>query len=101
MLSNKDFAIIRAAMQFLDEEFSRSDDSLLNHYLDDRGILAGARVADIRATRSKLAQAKVYLGLKRVDEQALLSTELYLIEADLDYQADKAVPVSIIEARPF
>ena len=101
MLSDKDFAIIRAALQFLDEEFSRGDDSLLTHYLDDRGILAGAKVADIGTTRSKLDHAKVYQGLKRVGEQTLLSTELYSIEANLSNQADKAVPVCIIDAGPF
>ena len=53
MLSDKDFAIIRAALRFLDEEFKPGDDSLFAHYLDDRGVVAGAKVDGIKATRFK------------------------------------------------
>ena len=76
MLNKKDLAIIRAALQYFDEEFTPSDDNLLTHYLDDRGVLAGAKVADIKTTRVKLDLAKAYLGLKRAGELELVSTEI-------------------------
>ena len=98
MLSDKDFAIIRAALRFLDEEFKPGDDSLFVHYLDDRGVVAGAKVDGIKATRSKLERAKIYLGLKRVGEPTLMSTEIVSTDEDLVYQVDEAVPVSIIDA---
>ena len=77
MLNEKDFAIIRAALQYFDEEFTPGDDNLLTHYLDDRGVLAGANVADIKATRLKLDHARAYLGLKRAGELELVSTEIF------------------------
>ena len=98
MLNDKDFTIIRAALQFLDEEFTPGDDHLLTHYLDDRGVLAGAKVEDIKITRAKLDHAKIYLGLKRVGELALMSTEILSMDDNLTYQAGEAVPVSIIDA---
>ena len=98
MLNDKDFAIIRAALQFLDDEFTRTDDNLLNHYLDERGLRSGAKAADIKITRAKLKHAIVYLGLKRVGEPVMMTTEIFPANAELPYQEGDAVPVSIVDA---
>lgn len=98
MLNAIDVAVIRAALQFLDEEFSPDEEELLQHYLDHDGVLAGARTEHIKATRAKLDTVELYLSLKQIDQDELVSTKLIRWQADdeISYQANKEVPVSVI-----
>ena len=98
MLNEKDLAIVRAALQFLDEEFSPEAAEGFRHYLDNRGILAGASTTHIKATRAKLDNAEHYLAMKHLDQDELVSPRLIKLPTaeEANYQADQTVPVSVI-----
>ena len=98
MLNQKDLAIIRAALMFLDEEFFPDQEEMFQHYLDDQGILAGAGTVDIPVTRAKFDDAELYLALKWVNRVELVSTNLTrsISGDELSYQADRELPVSVI-----
>jgi len=98
MLTETDLAIVRAALQFLDEEFSPDDDELLQHYLDDEGVLAGARMHHIKTTRTKIDSAELYLAIKQLDCDELTSNLIFRLplDNDLSYQVDREQMVSVI-----
>ena len=98
MLNQKDLAIARAALMFLDDEFFPDQEEMFQHYLDDQGILAGASTKDIGATRAKFNGAELYSVLKWQGRDELVSTSLTRLTSgdDLAYQADSQLPVSVI-----
>ena len=98
MLTNTDLGVVRAALQFLDEEFSPDEDELFQHYLDDEGILAGTSTAHIKVTRAKFDSATLYSVLKQPGQDRLVSTEMVrATNADeISHQSDLEVPVSVI-----
>ena len=100
MLNQKDLAIIRAALMFLDEEFFPDQEEMFQHYLDDQGVLAGTGTADIPVTRAKLKAAELYSALRWKDRLELVSTSLNRLPSDheLAYQADSQLPVSVISS---
>ena len=53
MINESDLAIVRAAIQYFDEEMSPSG-SVFEHYLDEEALSLGISVDDIRGTRNKL-----------------------------------------------
>ena len=101
MLTLKDLAIVRAALQFLDEEFSPGENDLFQHYLDDEGVLVGASVEHITATRAKFDSADLYLGIKQLDRDELTSNRIFRLPSDndLSYQVDKEQMVAVIVPR--
>ena len=98
MLTEKDLAIVRAALHFLDEEFSPNEDELFQHYLDDEGILAGVSTALIKKTREKFESATLYTAFKRLDREELVTNKLTRAYADdsVSRLGDREVPVSVI-----
>ena len=98
MLNQKDLAVIRAALMFLDEEFFTDQEAMFQHYLDDQGIRAGAGTADIPVTRAKLKDAKLFTATKWLHRDELVSTTLTALPAkdDLVYQADREQLVSVL-----
>jgi len=98
MLNQKNLAIVRAALQFLDEEFSSDDEDLFQHYLDDRGVLTGAGTKDINATRAKLDTSELYTAMKYADEDKLVSTSLIpmIAENEVAKPIGREQPVSVI-----
>ena len=101
MLTSNDLAIVCAALQFLDEEFSPEDDDLLQCYLNDEGVLAGLTTNHIKETRAKFDAARLYLAVKRVDRDELVSTNLFRLptDNDLSYQVDREQMVAVIVPR--
>ena len=102
MLTSNDLAIVRAALQFLDEEFSPGDDELLKCYLDEVGLSAAVGTSHIKETRAKFGDAKLYLAFKRVDQDELVSNHLVRLPTSEEraYQADKQLPVAVLEIKP-
>lgn len=98
MLTELDLAIVRAALQFLDEEFSPQDDGLFQHYLDDEGILSGASTEHIQATRAKFDSAKLYTALKQVNRNELVTSNLTLASTadEITYHVGQELPVAVI-----
>ena len=98
MLTINDLATVRAALQFLDEEFSPQEDGLFQHYLDDEGVLAGASTEHIQATRAKFDSAKLYMALKQVNRNELVSSNLTLATTadEIFHQVGLELPVAVI-----
>ena len=98
MLTNTDLAIVRAALQSLDEEFSPDEDELFQHYLDDTGVLAGASTEHIRMTRAKFDSAQLFTVLKQAHQDELVTSKLIPASTakEISYHADRESPVSVI-----
>ena len=98
MLNQKDLAIVRAALMFLDEEFFPEQEELFQHYLDDERILAKASVHDIKSTRAKFNKTKLFSATKWLHRNELVSTTLTAFPAydELVYQADREQLVSVL-----
>jgi hypothetical protein len=101
MLTEKDLAIVRAALQYLDEEMSPSADDTLNYYLDDRGILLGATAADIKPARQAFEKVALYYAKKKLELDELDSVELVPASSndELNYLADHTELVSVLATR--
>jgi hypothetical protein len=99
MITEKDLAVVRAALQFLDEEMSPSgNEKTLNHYLDDRGKQLGVTTADIKSTREKIETSNLFyarkaLGLNELDSVALVPAST---EGELSYLSDRIELVSVL-----
>ena len=98
MITEKELAVVRAALQFLDEEMSPSGDETLKHYLDDQGIVLGVNGADIQSTREAFEDANLFYATKRIGINVLDSLELVPASShnDLNYQADQVQIVSVL-----
>ena len=98
MITEKDLAVVRAALQFLDEEMSPSGYETLNHYLDDRGKQLGVTTADIKSTREKIETSKLFYARKALGLNELDSVELVpaWTEDELSYLSDRIELVSVL-----
>jgi len=98
MLNERDVAIIRAALTFLDDEFFPDQEQMFQHYLDDRGVQTGASTKHIKATRAKLSQAELYLAIKQMDRDELVSPRLFPLPSadEITYRSDREFPVAVI-----
>ena len=98
MLTDTDLAIVRAALHFLDEEFSPNEDELFKHYLNDEGLLAGASTAHIKTTREKFESATLHTVLKQPGQNRLASTKMIRSNdaEEIPLQGNQGVPVSVI-----
>ena len=98
MITEKDLAVVRAALQFLDEEMSPSGNETLNHYLDDRGKQLNVTTADIKSTREKIATSNLFYARKALGLNELDSVELVpaWTEDELSYLSDRIELVSVL-----
>ena len=98
MLTEIDLAVVRAALQFLSEEFSADEEELFQHYLDDRGLLAGASTRHIEITAAKFEAAELYAARRLQGRDELVSNRLTRVDSgnEFSYQADREIPVSVI-----
>ncbi len=98
MLNQKDLAVARAALMFLDDEFFPDQEEMFQHYLDDQGILAGASTKDIGATRAKFNSAELFSAIKWKGRDELVSTSLTRLTSgdELAYQANSQQLASLI-----
>ena len=98
MLTNTDLAIVRAALQFLDEEFSPNEDKLFQHYLDDQGISLGVSLADIKPARKLFEKSNLFYAKKKRGINELESVDLVRATAqdELTYMADRVELVSVL-----
>ena len=98
MVTENGLAIVRAALQYFDEEISPSGDDVLQHYLDDRGFELGLTVADIKPTRGAFDNAALFFATKKLDLNELDSVELIPASTpdDLSYFADRVQLVSVL-----
>ena len=101
MLTEKDLAIVRAALLYLDEEISPSGSDTLQYYLDDRGIVLGVTVADIKLAREAFENSVLFYAKKRRDLDQLESVELVSAtgEDELIYMSDRTELASVLVAK--
>lgn len=102
MISEKDLAIVRAALQFFDEEISPSGDDVLSHYLDDRGIMLRVTTDCIATTRERFDKSSLFYARKMLKTNVLESVKLVsaVTEEEIVYQADRVELVSVLVTEP-
>ena len=101
MLTEKDLAIVRAALLYLDEEISPSGNDTLQYYLDDRGIVLVLTVADIKPARETFENSDLFYAKKRRGLDELESVELVSAtgENELTYMLDRTELASVLVAK--